>query len=167
VHEHVRWFGTPLTVEVEVGTQPLVLLAGADESTLAGLAAAVCDAWPGVELAYVGAPKGDDGYRSLPGARDYLLEGGSASRPALIWRAARLLVSARRLRRGGRPSVADEFLVPLVDVELVLDLGREQGRRERFQHRAAMRAARVLGIPVVEISGTEQALAAIGQVVVR
>ena len=167
VHEHVRWFGTPVTLSVDVAPQPLVLLAGADERTLADLAAAVGEAVPGVEPAHVGAAIGNDGYRSVPGARRYVLEGGGASRPATLWRAARLLLNARRLRRGGRPTVADEFLGPLAEVGLVLDLGREQGRRERFQHRAAMRAARTLGIPVVEVSGTEEALAAVGKAMPR
>jgi hypothetical protein len=165
VHEHVRWFGTPVSVEAEVEAQPLVLLAGADEPTLAALAAELAESAPGIEPAYVGAASGDGGYRSLPGARRYVLEGGRASRPALLWRAARLLLNARRLRRGGRPTVADEFLVPLTQVGLVLDLGREHGRRERFQHRAAMRAAGALGIPVVPVTGAEEALAAIAAVV--
>jgi hypothetical protein len=167
VHEHVRWFGTPLTVGVDVGPQPLVLLAGADESTLAALAAAVCEAVPGAEPAYVGAATGGGGYRSLPGPRRYVLEGGGASRPALLGRAARLLLSARRLRRGGRPTVADEFLLPLSKVGLVVDLGREQGRRERFQHRAAMRAARVLGIAVVEVESSDDAVEAIRAALAR
>lgn len=160
LHEHVRWFGAPVTLGVEVAPQPLVLLAGADEDTLADLAAAVCEAVPDIEPAYVGAASANEGYRSVPGARRYVLEGGSVSRPAVLWRAARLLVNARRQRRGGRPTVADDFLGPLAEVGLVLDLGRVMGRRERFQHRAAMRAARTLGIPVVEVSDSEEALAA-------
>ncbi len=166
VHEHVRWFATPVEVRVEVVPQLLVLLAGADENTLAELAAAVCEAVPGVEAAYVGAGSGG-GYRSIPGARRYVLEGGRPSRPATLWRAARLLLSARQLRRGGRPSVADEFLEPFAEVGLVLDLGRVEGRRERFQHRTALRAVRTLGIPVVEVSGPEAALAAVGKTVPR
>ena len=166
VHEHVRWFGNPVTLDIEIEPHPLVLLAGADEATLSELAAAVCEASPGVEPAYVGAA-GNEGYRSVPGARRYVLEGGRASRPAMLWRAGRLLLNARRLRGGGRPIVADEFLVPLAEVALVLDLGREQGRRERVQHRAAMRAARTLGIPVVKVSGAEEALGALGAVAPR
>lgn len=160
VHEHVRWFGSPLVLSVEVRPQPLVLIAGADEKTLAALAATVCEAVPNVEPAYVGAVTGSAGYRTLPGARRYVLEGGGRSRPAVLWRAARLLLNAWRLRRGGRPAVAAEFLGPLAEVGLVLDLRQERGRRERLQHRAAMRAARVLGIPVVAVSGTEDAVAA-------
>jgi len=167
LHEHVRWFGAPVTLGVEVAPQPLVLLAGADEGALADLAAAVCEAVPGVEPAYVGAANGNEGYRSVPGARRYVLEGGGTSRPAILWRAARLLVNARRQRRGGRPTVADEFLEPFAEVGLVLDLGRLEGRRQRFQHRAAMRAARTLGIPVVQVSGTEEALAAAGKTMPR
>lgn len=167
VHEHVRWFGTPVRLGIDVAPHALVLLAGADERTLADLAAAVCEAVPGVEPAYFGAAIGDGGYRVVPGARRYVLEGGGASRAAMFWRAARLLLSARRLRRGGRSAVADEFLGPLAEVGLVLDLGREQGRRERFQHRAAMGAARTLGIPVVQVSGTEEALAAAGYAMPR
>ena len=161
VHEHVRWFESGVSLAVEVSPQPLVLLAGADERALSELAADLCEAVPGVEPAYVGAPGGDSGYRTVPGARRYVLEGGGASRPATLWRGARLLASARRLRGGGRPAVADEFLVPLSEVGLVLDLGGEQASRERFQHRAAMRAARTLGIPVVGVSSTEEALAAV------
>lgn len=160
VHEHVRWFGCAVTLDVDVGPQPLVLLAGADEATLAELAAAVADAVPGVEPAYVAVAGGGEGYRPVPGARRYVLEGGRASRPATVWRAGRLLASARRLRRGGRPTVADEFLEPLAECALVLDLDREQGRRDRLQHRTAMLAARALGIPVVKVAGTEEALAA-------
>jgi hypothetical protein len=167
LHEHVRWFGTPVTVDVDVAPQPLVLLAGADERTLAELAAAVCEAAPSVEPVYVGTATGDEGYRAVPGARRYVLEGGRASRPALLWRAMRLLLSARRLRRGGRPVVADEFLGPLAEVGLVLNLGRETGRRERFQHRTAMRAARTLGIPIVDVSSTEEALAAVERAMPR
>jgi hypothetical protein len=111
--------------------------------------------------AYVGPPTGEAGYRTLPGARHYVLEGGRASRLATLWRGARLLVNARRLRQGGRPAVADEFLVPLAEVGLVLDLGGDHGRRERFQHHMAMRAARTLGIPVVRVSGAEEAVAAV------
>ena len=116
VHEHVRWFENGVSLAVEVSPQPLVLLAGADERALSELAADLCEAVPGVEPAYVGAPGGDSGYRTFPGARRYVLEGGGASRPATLWRGARLLASARRLRRGGRPAVADEFLVPLTEV---------------------------------------------------
>jgi hypothetical protein len=163
VHEHVRWFGSGVTLDVEVGRQPLVLLAGADEATLAGLAAALADAVPGVEPAYVAAARGGEGYRPVPGARRYVLEGGGPSRLATLWRAGRLLASARRLRRGGRAAVADEFLEPLAECALVLDLDREEGRRERLQHRSAMLAARALGIPVVKVSGLEEALAAAGR----
>ena len=161
VHEHVRWFESGVSVDVDVSPQPLVLLAGADERALATIAADLCEAVPGVEPAYVGQPTGESGYRTVPGTRRYVLEGGGASRPATLWRGARLLVSARQLRRGGRPAVADEFLVPLSEVGLVLDLGGEHGRRERFQHRMAMRAARTLGIPVVGVSGVEEAVAAV------
>ena len=167
VHEHVRWFGSGVSLQVEVSPQPLVLLAGADEQVLEALAADLCEAVPAVELAYVGASTGDSGYRTIPAPRRYVLEGGHVSRPATLWRGARLLASARRLRSGGRPAVADEFLVPLAEVGLVLDLGREQGRRERFQHRAAMRAARTLGIPVVAVSGREEALAAVREALPR
>ena len=167
VHEHVRWFGSPLVLSVAVTPQPLVLVTGADESTLAELAATICEAVPSVEPAYLGAATGAAGYRTVPGARRYVLDGGGASRPATFWRAARLVLNARRFRRGGRPTVAAEFLGPLAEVGLVLDLGGERGRRERFQHGAAMRAARVLGIPVVEVSGTEEALAAAASAVAR
>ena len=167
VHEHVRWFGTPATLGVDVAPQPLVLLAGADESTLAHLAAEVCNAVPGVEPAYLGESTGSSGYRSLTGARRYVLEGGGPSRPATLWRAARLVRDARRLRRGRRPVVAAEFLEPIAEVGLVLDLGRLQGRRERFQHRAAMHAARTLGIPVVGVAGTSEALAAVREAISR
>jgi hypothetical protein len=160
VHEHVRWFGSAVTLDVEVAPQPLILLAGADEATLAQLAAAVADAVPGVEPAYVAAAGGGNGYRPVTGARRYVLEGGDPSRPATLWRAGRLLVSAHRLRRGGRPTVADEFLEALAACALVLDLDREQGRRERLQHRSAMLAARALGIPVVRVKDTEEAVAA-------
>ena len=59
VHEHVRWFGTPVTVEADVGATGLVLLAGADEPTLAALAAELAESAPGIEPAYVGAAGGD------------------------------------------------------------------------------------------------------------
>lgn len=160
VHEHVRWFGTAVSLEVEVVPQPLVVLAGADEATLAELAATIADAVPGVEPAYVGAAGGGDGYRPVPGARRYVLEGGGASRPATLWRAGRLIVNARRLRRGGRPLVAEDFLAALSEAALALDLDREQGRRERLQHRAAMLSARALGVPVVKVSSAEDAVAA-------
>lgn len=167
VHEHVRWFGRPLALSVDVTSQPLLLIAGADEATLAELAATICEAVPSVEPSYLGAATGTEGYRTLPGARRYVLDGGCASRAATLWRAGRLLLNARRLRRGGRPTVAAEFLGSLAEVGLVLDLDREQGRRERFQHRAAMRAARVLGIPIVAVSGTEEALAAAASAAAR
>ena len=161
VHEHVRWFDSGVSVSVEVSAQPLVLLAGADGPALAALAADLCEAVPGVEPAYVGPPTGEAGYRTVPGARRYVLEGGGMSRPAMLWRGASVLLSARRLRRGGSPTVAQEFLVPLSEVGLVLDLGGGHALRERFQHRVAMRAARTLGIPVVGVSGTEEAVAAV------
>jgi hypothetical protein len=163
VHEHVRWFGSTATLDVEVVPQPLVLLAGADEATLAEVAALVADAVPGVELAYVAAAAGGNGYRPILGARRFVLEGGDPSRTATLWRAGRLLASARRLRSGGRPVVANEFLEPLSECALVLDLDREEGRRERLQHRSAMLAARALGVPVVKVSGPEEALAAAGR----
>ncbi len=167
VHEHVRWFGSPIALSVAVAPQPLVLLAGADESTLADLAAAVCEGVPGVEPVYVGARLGTAGYRSLPGARHYVLEGGGASRLATLFRATRLSLYARRFHPGGAPTVADEVLAPLAEVSLVLDLGRTQGRRERFQHRAAMQAARTLGIQVVEVADEEEALAAVARAIPR
>ena len=157
----MRWFESGVSLAVEVSPQPLVLLAGGDERALSAIAADLCQAVPRVEPAYVGAPRGESGYRTFPGARRYALEGGGASRPATLWRGARLLASARRLRRGGRPAVADEFLVPLSEAGLAPAPGGEQASRERFQHRAAMRAARTLGIPVVGVSSTEEALAAV------
>ena len=161
VHEHVRWFGSTATLTVEVERQPLVLLAGADEETLRELASALCESAPAVELAYVATGFRDGGYRAVPGARSYVLDAGSASRPATLVRAGRLLLDAARSRRGGRPAVAGEFLSALAQADLVLDLGGRNGKRERFSHAVSMRAAGALGVRVRAVSGEEEARAAV------
>jgi hypothetical protein len=151
VHEHVRWFGCAVRVEVDVlrprrvavldGARPvghvLERLAGAD---------------PAIEPVVLG--RCGTGHRSAPGL-DSLLLGASA--PRVVLRTLALLLAARRMRRRGqpprRPRAAAGFLGGLADAELLVVPPPGPGARALWAATAGALAARALGVPVVLAGG--------------
>ena len=151
VHEHVRWFGSGFEVEIDVLPRRRLAVVGPVE----------LDRLPELEpalepLVLTAEPEllrkryaGD----VAPSAAVYLLAGLPAGRtPAAVLlglRTARLVLGAGRLRRGGVPGYAREFLEALGKAEAVLVVSDGTLRRERWVERATVLAARMLGLRVI------------------
>jgi hypothetical protein len=144
VHEHVRWFEAGFEVEMDVVPRRRLAVYGPLE--LAQLA----DLEPGLEPLLLSddpeALRGRYAGEVAPGAGTFLLpglpEGRLAGSAVLFARIARLLLSARRRRRG----FAREFLDALAKCEAVYVVAGGDRRRERLVGRATVLAARALGL---------------------
>lgn len=154
VHEHVRWFGSPARLQVEVGSLRRVALVGGDERRLREVAGTVADLLPGVEpLVLADDPAGAAeriGYPAAANARRLVLD-GTSSRPLMVLRGARLVAAAAARRTSSAP------LRALAGVDALVDLGRDDGNRERLAHGALVLAARTLRLPVVRAVDGERA----------
>jgi hypothetical protein len=147
VHEHVRWFGAEVSLEVEVAARRrLAVFAPVPLERLAELE-------PPLEpLLLVAEPEALSGVYAgevAPSAEPYLLAGlpaGRAAVPLLAWRTARLLWSARRRE----PRFGTAFLQALASAEALYVRGGGSSRRERWVRWATVRAARSRGLRVVE-----------------
>jgi hypothetical protein len=182
VHEHVRWFGCDLSVDVDVRPTLCIAILGVDEET-AAVAASLAEVAPDVRPLLLTASPGETtearGYAAAPDARSYVLgdaAGGGRLRSAAgaVARATALLGDAGLERLGARPRLAAPsgaaFLEALhgADALLVAGEARLHGEREALQQRAALLAARTLGLETVVLGRTETDLAGeLGAVVAR
>jgi len=162
VHEHVRWFGCELAVEVEVGPRRRLAVMG-DEGAVEGLAELLA-VLPELEpLVLSGSdPPARHGYPRLPGLRPYLLGdtpggAGIGLGTVLAGRTGTLVRAARRLRAGGSsaplPRGGQAFLEELAGCEALVVFALDApphapSTRERWRVVATVLAARSLGVPV-------------------
>ena len=163
VHEHECWFGTRHEAEVEVTARRLVALLGSGPALEEELDRILLEpelepilVEPGEEL-----PVTRFGHPHVSGLRDYLFHGlDDASRARLFVALGRrmraLETRARRLRKGEAatplPLGADACLGALARCEQVIVVSREPHApltRELYRLAASVRAARVLGVPVL------------------
>jgi hypothetical protein len=150
VHEHVRWFECGFAVEIEVRRRRRLAVAGLVE--LDRLAELDPELEPLILAAEPERMRRRYSGAVAPGAETLLLPGLPDARlPAaamLSARTARLVLAARRLRRGRLPGYGAEFLEALASAETVLIVDEGRRRRERWVARATGLAARVLGVRV-------------------
>lgn len=133
VHDHVRWFGRGVELDVGVVAQPRIAIFGEDEDLQRAAAAAVTTLRPEVAPVVLARdPPGSRarlGYESAPSGHDEILRPGTA---ASLSRAARYALR-------GRPERASALFV----------VGKPASRRERLVEAAMVRAARRIGLPVL------------------
>jgi hypothetical protein len=176
VHEHVRWFGAEVGVDVEVRPRRRVALAG-DERLVLDEIARLAEEEPELEPVVIGS--GSAAVGALD-AHAYLLGGAPAGRvggsTVLAARAARLVAGARSARRGRMPDLprgATELLTALAGCERLVVLGAdtldgELPLRALGPQLATIRAARALGVPVdVRAPGVAKVRGPLRRAVVR
>ena len=175
LHEHVRWFGCETSVEV----RPALCLAilGEDEQAATAAAAALAEIAPSVRPLLLSASPGRTtdlyGYRAGPDARAYVLDRGAGgmvrATAGALARAAALLGDAALLRAGARSRLAaprgTAYLDALSCADALLVVGGnvlrgERGPREALQARAAVLAARTLGLETAVVTRAPEGLAA-------
>ena len=172
LHEHVRWFGCELHVEVDVRPALCVAILAADEATALAAAATLAEVAPSVRpLVLAASPERTTelhGYAAAAGAREYVLGTGAArgriaGTAGALTRAAALLGDAALRRSGRRPRLASpagtSFLDGLTDAAALLVVGDDTlrgvaGEREALQQRSAVLAASALGLDVVVVSAS-------------
>jgi hypothetical protein len=159
VHEHVRWFGAAVGIDVEVRPRRRVALAG-DARLVLDEIVRLAEEEPELEPVVIGS--GSTAAASgTPDAHAYLLDGAPAGRvggsAVLAARAAKLVAGARSLRLGGTPDLprgATDLLTALAGCEELVVLGGEALNGELplrafAPQLATIRAARALGVPVI------------------
>lgn len=169
LHEHVRWFGCELSLQVDVAPALCVAIL-ADEAAAAAAAAALAEVAPSVRpLVLAPAPARVtqlQGYAAAQDARSYVLGTGAArgrlfGTAGAVARASALVGDAALRRAGRRPRFAAHggtvFLEGLEEADALLvvgdaALGGEQGEREALQQRSAIAAATALGLDVVLVA---------------
>ena len=164
LHEHVRWFGCELAVEVDVRPSLCVAILGAGEEEAAAVAGMLAEVAPDVRpLLLTASPRETTvsrGYAAGPDARSYVLgdtEGRGRVRSAAgaVVRATALLGDAGLERLGARGRLAAPsgaaFLEALHGADALLLVGDAgpQGEREALQLHTARLAARTLGLETV------------------
>ena len=170
VHEHERWFGTGLEIEVEVTPRRLVALLGSGQPLAAELDRILLEPELEPVLVELGGelPAERFGHPHVPGLRDYLFRGlEDATRARLfVTLGARTRRLVRRAARfgSGKPTAplpygADAFLTAVAGCEQMIVVSRDTDApltRELWRLAATVRAADRLGVP---ITVHEQALA--------
>ena len=164
LHEHVRWFGRELTVPVEVRHALCLAILGEDDLAAAA-AAALAQVAPAVRpLLLTASPERTTegrGYAAASDARTYVLGKGGTGRVraglGAVARATALVADAGLERLGARPRLAAPagvaFLEALGEAGGLLVVARAHppGEREALQERAAMLAARTLGLETIRV----------------
>jgi hypothetical protein len=153
LHEHVRWFGCEVKLQVEVQRQRRVALVSPPEQDLPLLSDIEPDFDPVVLVPEPEQLRGLYAGPTAPSADPYMLEGLPQGRTAAVLlavRSLRLLASAWA-RRSGRqlrlPREGDLFLDALAEVDLMLLWARPRGMlRDRWVARTTWWAAKVLGV---------------------
>jgi len=148
VHEHVRWFDCGFDAEVDVLPRRRLAVAGPVELDR------LCELEPDLEpLVLSDDPESLRGRYAgeiAPGAGTLLLrslpDGRAPAALALAVRTARLVLAARRLRRGRTPRYGRDFLEALARCEALLAVAAGDRRRERWVARATVLAASTLGL---------------------
>jgi hypothetical protein len=144
IHEHVRWFGRPARLDVDVRARRRVAVAGAGEALERELDALLetPEVEPVVLRPCEPAPAAF-GHPQLPGLRSYLVGRDEPIAPATaLWRAGRLLVAPGRFLPG--LAGCDQLVVAGPDWE-----EHAPHSRELLRLLATVAAARRLGVPVV------------------
>jgi hypothetical protein len=164
VHEHARWFGCAIAMQVQVLPRQRIGIVGGDEAAQSVLR--LLDQEPELEPILVARdselPWEQPGHLRVPGVRSYLF-GGDPDRPGSIGlvvsvasRSAALVLAARRLRgqrADGRAHTPSSFLEALADCRLLVIVGLDAppgspAPRELARLVAIVRAARACGVPV-------------------
>ena len=176
LHEHVRWFGCDVAAAVEVRPALCVAILGEDEEAAAGAAGVLAEVAPHVRpLLLTASPERTTqlrGYAAGPDARSYVLErdvarGTLRATAGALGRATALIGDAVLHRVGARPRLAAPrgvaFLDALREADALLLVGDGalrggRGEREALQQRAAMLAARTLGLDTVVLRRSPAAL---------
>jgi hypothetical protein len=169
VHEHVRWFGRTLRLDVSVGRRRRVLVVGAPGGLHEALdtIALVPDVEP---LLLLEPEEPDLGHQWVAGLGPYLfgpdgLRGASAVRRAL-W----LLAGAKRGHDG--PDGARGFIGALRDAECLIVVGDDvrpdaPPTRDRLRTFVMVAAARAHGVPVWRIGAGESQSTGLDQALQR
>lgn len=155
VHEHVRWFGCSLGIDVDVVPSRRVALAGGDEATKDVLE--LLDAYPELEPVLVARdeelPDEAPGHVRVPGVRSYLF-GGDADQPGSLGLALTVLRRGSALaRRKNLPPAAAALAACLSECRLLVIAGLDAPEgspppRELARIAAIAGAARAAGVPV-------------------
>ena len=161
LHEHVRWFGCDTSSPVDVRPAPCLAILGESEDAATAAAAVLAEIAPSVRPLLLTASPGRTtelhGYPAATDARSYVLDGAQGTRGIAggLTRGAALVVDAALGRLGARPRLAAPagvaFLDALRRADALLVVGDEarrgaRGEREALQIRAALLAARTLGL---------------------
>ncbi len=177
LHEHVRWFGCETSASVEVRPALCLAILGEDEEAATDAAAALAEIAPSVRPLLLSASPGRTtdlhGYQAGPDARSYVLDSGGGgtvrATAGALARGAALLGDAALLRAGARARLAaprgTAYLDALNCADALLVIGGgalrgERGAREAFQARAAILAARTLGLETAVVTRAPERLAA-------
>jgi hypothetical protein len=148
VHEHVRWFGCAVRLEVEVlrPRRVAILAAGVGAEDVLERLAGVAPELEPVVLGE-GAPAG---HRWAPGPDAFLREGPPSR---LVLRTLALLGAARLTRGRGRPPARPRQAAPLLralgGAQLLVLAAPAEGGRALWTALSAALAAQALGVPVV------------------
>jgi hypothetical protein len=170
LHEPVRWFGCEVSAAARVHRAVCIAILGEDEAVATAAAAALAEVAPGARpLLLAPSPERTTavhGYAAAPDARSYVL-GSCAGRgrllatAAALARASALVGDAALYRLGTRPRLAARagagFLDGLADADALIVVGDAVlqgwlGEREALQQRAAVLAARTLGLETVVVA---------------
>lgn len=183
LHEHVRWFGCELRVDVEVRQALCVAILAGDEATALAAAATLAEVAPSVRpLVLAASPERTTelhGYAAAAGVREYVLgtgpaRGRVAGTAGALTRTAALIGDAALRRAGRRPRLASpagtSFLDGLTEADALLVVGDDTlrgvaGEREALQQRSAVLAAAALGLDVVVVSTSEEPGRILGRMV--
>jgi hypothetical protein len=183
LHEHVRWFGGEVRVEVDVRPALCVAILAGDEDMALAAAATLAEVAPSVRpLVLAASPERTTelhGYAAAVGVRDYVLGSGPArgriaGAAGALTRTAALLGDAALRRARRRPRLASpagtSFLERLAVADALLVVGDETlrgaaGEREALQQRAAVLSASALGLVVVVVSVSEEPGRILGRMV--
>ena len=177
LHEHVRWFECETSALVEIRPALCLAILGEDEEAATAAAATLAEIAPSVRpLVLSAAPERTTelhGYRAAPDARSYVLDSGAGgtvrATAGALARGAALLGDAALLRTGARARLSaprgTAYLGAVHDADALVVVGGDalrgrRGEREALQARAAMLAARTLGLETVVVTPSPDGLAA-------
>ena len=176
LHEHVRWFGCEVAAAVEALPTLCVAILGEEEEAAAEAAGLLAEVAPSVRpLLLTSSPERTtllSGYAAGPDSRSYVLErdagrGTLRATARALGRATALLGDAALQRVGARPLLAAPqgaaFLDALRKADALLVIGDGalrggRGEREALQQRAALLAARTLGLDTVVLPRSAETL---------
>ena len=170
LHEPVRWFGCEVSAPVRVDAALCLAILGEDEDAATAAAAALAEVAPTARpLVLTPSPERTTavhGYAAAPDARSYVLGSGAPRGRILgaagaLARASALVGDAALSRLGTRPRLAAPpgagFLDGLSEADALVIVGDAAlrgglGEREALQQRAALVAARALGLETAVLS---------------